>query len=232
MQSLTFSTRDFSGPLDLLLGLIQDRKLSITEIGLSEVTEQYLSHVEELEVVDPDSIADFLVVAAKLLLLKSQSLLPQIFPDEEDGPSLEEQLRVYKRFVEASKHIQDRWMSEARARFRIEPPRKRSEEFLPPSNFNLEALGGSMVQLLGRLKPPKALPTTTIDRRITLKQTIAKIRTLLKKQKEISFNATMGEAANKTELIVNFLAILELARKKDVALKQQEQFSDILISRT
>ena len=133
-MAVKVKTTHFSGPLDLLLSLIAEKKMSITELALAEVTEQYVHSIDALEEKDPDELADFLVIATKLLLLKSKSLLPQFFPEEEDGPSLAEQLKLYKAFVDASKKIHAIWEQSNNIYFRIEPTR-RPTEFIPPENF-------------------------------------------------------------------------------------------------
>ena len=131
-----FQLEKFSGPLDLLLSLIDEEKLDINELAISEVTEQYLRYLEAMEEKRPEELADFLVMATRLLLLKSKNLLPQLETDEEEGPSLEEQLRLYKAFVEASKKLNKKWLEGRVANFRIEPPRHPTS-FVAPANFGL-----------------------------------------------------------------------------------------------
>ena len=228
MKDLELKLEEFSGPLDLLLSLIQEQKLSITELSLSRVTEQYLDYIDKLEKYHPEELADFLVIATRLLLLKSQALIPQFAPEEEDGPSLEEQLRLYKMFVGASKKLNEKWVSNLRGSFRIEPPRK-TEGFVWPANVSLDAMQQSMVQLLSRLKPPEALPQTQIDKAISMKERIDSIRKQLKKSGEVGFHEMLKSAKNKTEVIVSFLAILELVKQQTIYLQQDDTFSDILI---
>src|SRR5512147_3265515 len=105
-MSLNFKMEKFEGPLDLLLQLIEQEKLSISEISLSKIADQYLESLGQVAEKDPDELADFLVVAAKLLLIKSRELLPSAAPAEEEGPSLESQLKMYKIFWEAAQRIE------------------------------------------------------------------------------------------------------------------------------
>ena len=220
----------FSGPLHLLQTLIDEKKMNISEVALSAVTEQFLRYLEQLEEKNPDEIADFLVVAAKLLLLKSKTLLPQLLPEEEEGPSLAEQLRLYQRFVEVSRQVNRLWEANYYAVPRIEPPRVViSPE--PPENFTLADLKVSMLQLLARLNPPEPLPHTTIDRAVSLKEKIDNIRKLLRSRKTFSFFGTVASQGNRTDLIVGFLALLELFKQQVVGLKQSGSFGDILIRR-
>jgi len=229
-MAIDVQTKDFSGPLDLLLSLIAEKKMDITELALSEVTEQYILSIESIEEKDPDELADFLVIATKLVLLKSRSLLPQFFPEEEEGPSLAEQLKLYKVFVDASKVLHTQWDDGQMTYFRREPTRVPTE-FVPPENMQQDKMHASMVQLVHRLAPLKPLPELRIDRSVSIHERIEHIKTMLKKVKEVSFATMLGESANKTEVIVGFLALLELVKQRAVTLQQGDAFDDIVVSR-
>ena len=221
----------FFGPLDLLLSLIKDNQYNISDIALSEVTEQYLRYLDKLEENKAEELADFLIVGARLIFLKSRLLLPQFAPEEDDGgQSLEDQLKLYKSFVEASKKINKLWINNLRSVFRMEPPRKRPE-FLAPLNLSQDSLRQFMVQLLKRLHPLKPLPQTTIDKAVSLKERLDKIRNLIKQSGKINFFELLGNVKNKTEIIVSFLALLELVKQKTVVFTQDDAFSDILIEK-
>lgn len=236
MRYITFFVKhnvklqQFEGPFDLLLSLIDDEKLSLSELSLSNVTEQFLVHLDTLEENRAEELADFLVVAARLLLLKSKMLLPQFSPEEEEGPGLEEQLRLYKAFVDASKKLNKRWLSSLRSVFREEPPRERTG-FTPPEDVTLERLHTSMLQLIHRLAPPKPLPTTHIDKAVSMKERLDIIRNMLKSKKSFNFHDVLSSARNKTEVIVSFLALLELVKQRTVSLSQDDNFTDIVIER-
>lgn len=220
----------FSGPLDLLLSLVEEQKMDITEISLSAVTEQYLKYLKEMSEADVDELADFLVIAARLLLLKSRSILPQLQPIDDNAANLADQLRVYKAFVEAARGINRLWLRPERSYFRIESPR-RPKEFSSPANFLSGNLRAFMVQLLHRLEPPRPLPSKSIDRRVTLKEKIAELRAMLNKKNKYSFREILSEAANRTEVIIGFLALLELVKQADITLHQEDNYSDIFIKR-
>ncbi len=224
------SLEEFSGPLDLLLSLVHEEKLDITAIALSQVTEQYIGYIEGLEESSGEELADFVVVAARLLLLKSSRLMPQFAPAEDEGPRLEDQLRLYQSFVKASKGFNLLWENDRQSRFRIEPPRV-SEEFVMPANTTLASLYEFMVQLINRIKPAKPLPQTQIDRAISIKEKIANIRKLLRSKKKFSFQEVLEDSENKTDVIVGFLALLELVKQKHVGLKQEGNFGDIMVNR-
>lgn len=230
MIYMQIKLKKFEGPFDLLLSLIDGNELDISEVAISEVTEQYLEYLDTLEKVKPEELADFLVVATKLLLLKSKLLLPQLGKEEDDGPSLQDQLKLYKAFLEASKNIDKMWMDGRAGAFRIEPPH-RPKEFVPPENLTLESLRESMIQLVNRLTPPKALPQTQIDKAVTMKEKIDRIRQLLKTKKSFSFSEILASGGNKTEVIIGFLALLELVKGRVVGLRQEGVFGEIVVER-
>lgn len=221
----------FEGPLDLLLQLVDQEKLSITEISLAKVTEQFFSYLDKLEKNRPEELADFLVVAARLIYLKSHHLLQYAYSEEEEsGPGLADQLKLYKQYVEASKVINSLWGANKIAYGRIEPPLK-AKEFVVPANAGKNNLCDSMVILLNRLKPLEPLPKVTIDHSISIKQKIDSIRNLLKSGKELSFKNILSSAQNKTEVIVSFLAILELVKQQSVRFRQVNAFADLLVTK-
>ncbi len=220
----------FTGPLDLLLSLIEDEKLNITEISLSQVTEQFFAYLNELEEKEPESLADFLVIATRLVYLKSKNLLPYLMPEEDDGPNLADQLRLYKMFVEASTKINKMWLADNLAYGRFEAP-LRPTEFIPPQNAGLENLKNSYLNLLKRLKPIDPLPQVKIDRSISVKHQIESIYNLLKSGKKVSFSQIIKDAGSRTEVIVNFLALLELIKAERIFITQNNSFEDIEINK-
>jgi len=226
---LEFNIQQFNGPLDLLLQLISEKRMEISEISISTVTEQYLDHLDKLEKDDPQDLADFLVVAAKLLLLKSKTLLPQFTPEEDEEGSLEAQLKLYKAFVEASKKIEKRWNDGSVSYGRVEAPTPQREVY-KPDNLKLETMHQTMVQLVDRLAPPRPMPQTYIDKSVSLRDKVDFLRKMLKKNKNVNFKEMLLDAQSRTEVIVSFLAILELVKQKSVFLQQDDSFGNIVIS--
>src|SRR3989339_312426 len=217
---MDLTLKQFTGPFDLLLSLVEGQELQISEITLSEVTEQYLTYLDTLEEDRVEELADFLVVAAKLLYLKSKRLLPEFLPEEEDDTDgLEAQLKLYKQFVDASKTIDTLWLGAYKSAFRKEPA-KTPDAFALPPGLHLEALAQSMVHLVSKIAPPKKLPRTHIDKGVSLKERIDAIRKLLKERKSFRFADALSDANNKTEVIIGFLAILELVKQKSLYLDQ------------
>ncbi|MBD3311647.1 MAG: hypothetical protein GF349_04105 [Candidatus Magasanikbacteria bacterium] len=220
----------FDGPYDLLLSLVEERELNISELALSQVTEQFLEYMDTLTGEKAQQLADFLVVATKLLYLKSKMLLPQFSPEDEEADSLEKQLKLYKQFIEASKKINNLWLDGRLGYFRTEPPRV-INEFVKPKNFSGKNFYISMSKLINRIKPPKKLPSTHIDKAVSMKEKIDHIRDLLNKKGSCSFFDISGRGKNKTELIIGFLALLELVKQKSIKYNQENLFSDISIEK-
>lgn len=220
----------FTGPLDLLLSLVEDQKMEITEISISQVTEQFFNYLNKLENEAPEELADFLVVATRLVYLKSKNLLPYLMPEEDEGPDLANQLRLYKMFVEASVKVNEMWNEKKLSYGRFEPPAL-PKEFTPPQNSGLENLTNAYLNLLKRLKPSDPLPQVKIDRSVSVKRQIESIYNLLKTTKKVSFSEIIKTAGSRTEVIVNFLAILELLKAEKIFITQNNSFEDIEINK-
>ncbi|EKD42838.1 MAG: Chromosome segregation and condensation protein [uncultured bacterium] len=219
----------FQGPLDLLLQLIELEKLNITEVSLSQITEQFLNYLDKMEKDRSEELADFLVIATKLVYLKSKTLLPYLYPEEEEGPSLADQLKMYQQYILASKKINILWSQNRIAYGRIEPPVKNTE-FVLPLNARAADLLKSMEKLVSRLRPLNPLPKITIDRAVSVKQKVDSIWNALKQHKKMNFKDLLSSAENKTEVIVSFLALLELMREQKAFINQDSAFGSMEIN--
>lgn len=219
----------FQGPLDLLLQLIELEKLNITEVSLSQITEQFLNFLDKLEKDRSEELADFLVIATKLVYLKSKTLLPYLYPEEDEGPSLADQLKMYQQYILASKKINILWGQSRVAYGRIEPPVKNTE-FVLPLNAHGEDLLKSMQKLVSRLRPVNPLPKITIDRAISVKQKVESIWNALKQHKKMNFKDLLSVAESKTEIIVSFLALLELMRDQKAFINQDSAFGNMEVN--
>ncbi len=220
----------FQGPLDLLLQLIEQEQLNISEISISKVTEHYFKHLEKIEHKQPEELADFLVIATKLVYLKSKQLLPYLQPEVEEGPSLAEQLKLYKRYAEASVFVAELWQKGVVAYARVEPVHI-SHEFFPPQNATVLNLHTTMALVINRLKPLRPLPQVTIDHSVSVKQQVENLYRTLQELKKFYFSDILKNSRNRTEVIVNFLAVLELVKQSRVTIEQGEAFDDMEIQR-
>ncbi|KKQ40831.1 MAG: Segregation and condensation protein A [Candidatus Magasanikbacteria bacterium GW2011_GWA2_37_8] len=219
----------FEGPLDLLLQLIELEKVNISEVALSDVTEQFLNFLDKMGEERSDELADFLVIATKLVYLKSKNLLPYLYPEEDEGPSLADQLKMYQQYVEASKKINILWEQNRVAYGRVEPPVKQAG-FVLPANAQITDLQRSIEYLVIRLRPVNPLPQVNIDHSISVKQRVESIFNLLKTHKQMSFGNLLSSVSNKTDVIVSFLALLELMREAKAAVKQGDAFGELEVS--
>ncbi len=228
---LNFKIEKFEGPLDLLLHLIEEEKLSISEISLSAVADQYLESLKEVAEKDPDELADFLVVAAKLLLIKSRELLPSNEPLEEEGPSLETQLKMYKIFYEASLKLAAMLKLKRFLHFREKLPANIAPRFAPPPSVTAAKLHDVFLAVLVKITPVIKYPEERMRRVVSIQEKIDKIHALVSKHTTIRFHEVLEGSKDKTEVVVNFLALLEMVRNRTVSVEQNEEFGEITINK-
>jgi len=221
----------FEGPLDLLLQLIEREELSISEISLSKIADQYLESLKAVVERDPDELADFLVVAAKLLLIKSRELLPSAAPLEEDGPSLETQLKMYKIFWEAAQKLGALIKKKRRIYFRDKLPASIAPRFAPPPSVTMEKMHAVFLDVLVKITPIIKYPEERMKKVVSIQEKIDRIRGLMDKTPTMRFHEILDGSSDKTEVVVNFLALLELVRSRVVNAEQSEEFGEIVISR-
>lgn len=223
-------TEKFNGPLDLLLRLIEQEDLNITEISLAQVTEQYIEYLNKFTEIEAEELADFLVIAGRLLLLKSRALLPYLETEMEEE-SLEAQLKLYKEFLEASKKIEAMLKQERFTFSRTRPPAKTEIEFSPPPDLSTSDLKNCILTVLKRLDPLVKLPRQMMEKTISLQQKILELKDILAVQKNFKFDRLISNSKNRTEIIMNFLAILELLKQRHLKVKQHGTFNDIIIEK-
>jgi segregation and condensation protein A len=221
----------FEGPLDLLLHLVEREELDITTIALAQVTDQYLAYIAELERRQTKELAEFLVVAAKLLLIKSQALLPRpptLSPEEEDvGEDLVRQLQAYKRFKEIAKQLHEREKQGLHSYVRV-APMPRLDPQLDTSNVSLNNLLSYVQEALDALPaPPVGKVITPVA--VTVKDQITRIEGQLTQHRRVNFREFLSKATSRVEIIVTLWAVLELVKQKRARVRQEELFGEILI---
>ena len=233
MTAYVFKHEKFEGPLQILLELIEKEKLAISEISLAKVADEYLLHVKSLGAINPDELAEFLVIAAQLMLLKSRSLLPHLELDEEEKSSIEElerRLEEYRRARERASALKERaalgLRIHARESFFGLPPL-----FFPPPGVGLGSLKAAFEAFVEALPKLEKLVEERIKKVISLEEKISHIRSFLMNVVERAFSEIIKGSRERTEVIVSFLAILELARQRFVDLDQSKPFGDIVIKR-
>lgn len=222
----------YKGPLDTLLELIEEKKMEITTVNLAEVTTDFLKYVETLEAQGRrDTIADFLVVASKLILLKSKVLLPTLPLSEEeesDIQSLEARLKLYQELKQAQVLIKEKWNIY---------PQMAEREFLmsmdtfffPPTKLSVAALRGAIGKVSGELEKilrPVAVVKSEI---IHLKH---KIQEIIDRISDIPFSfGDMHKGRTRGEVVVLFLAILHLIKDQIIDVAQEHHFDDMIVAK-
>lgn len=218
----------FTGPLDLLLQLIEQEEFDISQVSLAKVTEEYIAELQKLETLPIDELAEFLVVAAKLLLIKSRLMVPGELVADDAGYELERQLKMYQAFVAAAKTV-----SQLFGRHRISWPRDGYANFEPifnpPDGVTPATLRELFAGVLRALEPIVKLPQTVVVRTINIRQKIEHIKAGLLQTPHTSFHDLLTRAASRTEMIVTFLAVLELVKQRSVVVSQADHFQNIQI---
>jgi len=221
----------FRGPLDLLLHLIQERELEITKISLAQVTDQYLAYLSHLERLEVETLADFIVVAAQLLLIKSRALLPQPptgeFEEEEEiGDELVRRLIEYQKFKVAAQQLRSREEEGLRAY-----PRPVAAQPRPP--FPLQGISlNDLVEVLRQAlqeQPVGPVGEIVAPLTISLPAKIRELERLVRRCRRLNFNRLLRRAKSRLEIIVTFLALLQLIKRRKIAVQQDRPFEEITI---
>lgn len=235
-DSFQIKLPDFEGPLDLLLYLIEREELDVTKVSLASVTGTYLEYIHLLGKLQVDQVADFLVIAAKLLLLKSQALLPRppsiVTDGEEDiGDELVRQLLLYKRYKEVAQTLGEREAAGLHTYVRLAPP--------PKINTKLDLAGISIDDLLLAVraaldveKPAPPVGAIVKPFTLTIRDQMSLIERTLAHRSQISFTRMLADSQDRVEIIVTFLAVLELLRRRKIQVLQDKIFGDIMIEPT
>jgi segregation and condensation protein A len=235
MQLYPIQLPSFEGPLNLLLRLIEREELDVTTVALAQVTDQYLERLAELEQSQARDLADFLVVAAKLVLIKSAALLPspsKPSPEEDVqdvGDDLVRRLQIYRRFKEIADLLHAREESGLHTYIRLAPsPRRAPEPDL--SEVSLQDLL-SLAQEALDLAPGPPVDVVVSPITVTVEEQIEHIELELAQTRQIVFRSLLSRATTRIEIVVTLLAVLELIKQDRVAVRQSNLFGEIVIQR-
>ncbi len=244
MAELALKLNNFEGPLDLLLHLIEKNKYDIFDIPIVEITDQYIAYLDAMEVTDMDVMSEFLVMAAQLIAIKAKMLLPKEEEpeEEEEDPraGLVKSLLEYKMYKYASYALKDMELDAGKAFYKeasIPKEVQNYREDVDPAEVigdtTLASLNEIFKQLIRRevfRTDPVRSKFGTISRdEIKLEDRMVEIRQEIKGLKSINFRALMGRRRGKMNLVVSFLAILELVKTGFIQIRQEETFGEILI---
>lgn len=233
LNPMTYAVRleQFEGPLELLLQLIEKEKLDVTRVSLASVADQYLEYIARQGEVPLSHLAQFLSVASRLLLLKSRALLPFLEFTEEEEESIEDlewQLREYRKFRDASVRLGLLFAKGERAKPR-ESFLGAEVVFLPSPDVTADSLAEAFRSVLGEIPLLEKLEEEEIRNVISLEEKMLELRSTLASRMELSFRQMTTDVKDKLEIIVAFLAVLELVKQRFVRAEQSGSFEDIAL---
>ena len=219
----------FEGPLDLLLTLIEKRKLFINDISLAKVTDDFIAHIQSFPTMPMADSAQFILIASTLLLIKSRSLLPNLTLTEEeqtDIQDLEVRLKIYKRIKDASENIKSRFGKEII--FPQSQTRPITPTFSPHVSMSLTSLASTIKEVLKALPKKENIPKAIVRKVISLEETIDDLTKRISQGLRMKFSEfTSKHKEERVNVIVSFLAMLELVKQGIINVTQENHFEDI-----
>lgn len=236
MSTLLYKLDTFEGPLDLLLTLIKKNKVSIYDIPIVEITEQYLEAIEGIDEEKIENTSEFLVMAANLLYIKSKMLLPKNEEEEEEDPreELAQRLAEYQKFKEASQELRKTEFSSKYMVFRDE---EKIEFPVPEYNRNhtitelTDAFNSILARKIRKEKPTKRAFSGIVGReKVSVDDMVEKICKTLRKSKKVQFKTLFREDDSKPEMIATFLAVLEMIRMSRLFADYNEETKDFILT--
>lgn len=232
-QGIHIRTTAYEGPFELILDLIDKRKLSVNELSLAQVTDDYIQFVRGQGEFPMEEAAQFIGIAATLLLIKSKSLIPELElsgEEEEDVDDLKKRLTEYERVREAARELSRLFGDNVM----VASGERAPEPFFSPSrDLTLENLSRSLSDALAALEKVEAkLPEARVRSLVSIEEIMDSLLLRVQKTMTLSFKEFSGTATERVEVIVSFLALLELVKQGAVDALQHESFSDIRITDT
>ena len=226
----------FEGPLDLLLHLIKENKMDIFDIEIESITKQYLDYIHKMKEQNLDIASAYLVMASELTLIKARMLLPRPKVDEEEveeedpREELVARLLEYQAYKEITKTLKEN--ESKRQEIHTKLPENINnyieENTIIKGEGSLDLLVDAFKKFLVRKSEEKPLSTKVTMKEITVSSRKLEIKSILKKEKRVSF-FKLFPVSTKEYIVATFLAILDMARNKELLIKQEELFSDIIV---
>ncbi len=226
----SIKTDAYEGPFELLLDLIEARKLLVNELALASITEDFITHVRAQEAFPVEETANFIQIAATLLLIKSKSLIPDLtLTDEEtaDVEDLQRRLAAYEKVREATREL-----ARIYGKTVLVPAGERLKEpqFAPSGDLTTGALAEALARVLAAREAVEQLPEARVKPLVTIEEMMDTLAKRVQSAMTLSFKEFAGSRGEKVEVIVSFLALLELVKQGAVSADQYEQHGDIRIS--
>ena len=220
---------NFEGPLDLLLSLIEKKKLHISDVTLAQVTDDYIAHLRRGQNISIENMANFILIAATLILIKSYSLISTLVVTEEEKGSIEDlenRLKQYQRIKELAVYIRNLFGRQ------IIYPRETSKNydpiFAPTGELTPANLHSAIQSVIASLPKKEVLPKTTVKKVMSLEEVIINLTGRIQKAFKLRFSDYIKEGKHeKVNIIVSFLGMLELVKQGIIEVKQGLHFSDI-----
>lgn len=233
METIAFSvkTEIFKGPLDLLLSLVEKRKLFINDISLSKVADDYIEYLKEYERLPVGDAASFILIASILVLIKSKSLLPKLDLTDDEQESIEDlesRLKEYKKFKELSVHIEKRFGK--RVIFpRVHVSKHIQPVFTPDQSMTHKNILAAVMSAISKVPRPEPIPKKTVQKIVSLEETIDILTKRINNCLKMSFSEFSGKKgkSERITVVVSFLAMLELVKQGTIIVRQERIFSDI-----
>jgi segregation and condensation protein A len=228
----TVTTPVYEGPMDLLLQLIERAELDITRLALAQVTDQYLEHLRNLENRPADEVSAFIVMASRLIQIKSEALLPRPpareAGEEDPGEALARQLLLYRQFKLMAGFLDQRVERQLRTFIRLAPPPK-VEAQLDLDGISLDELIFAAYEAFEKKQPQQQLSTVVSAPKVTIREKINDILGTVKSRGSATFRMMFSQLATRLEVVVTFLAMLELVKRHIIQADQEQLFGDIAL---
>ena len=230
-------TGGFEGPLDLLLHLIKKSKMEIFDVQISDITQQYLDYIKAMSDLNLDIASEYLVMAAELIEIKSKKLLPSkeentLEEVEDSEEKLKRRLLEYQKYKESTGVFRN--LEEKRFNYYTKAPESlkqyTTETLENDGSVDVYDLLNAFQNLLERQEYNKPFNTKIARKELSVKERVVKIREILKEQKKVKFTSLFDDFS-KSYVVVTFLSVLEMAKNREITLKQYNNFSDIYLER-
>lgn len=229
-QKFLVRTPAYEGPYELLLQLIEESKLLVNDLSLAKVTDDFIQHVRSKADFPMEEAADFIQVAATLLLIKSKSLIPDLElsdEEQEDVDDLKRRLEAYEKAREAANELRRLFGRSVMVSAGEKAP---EPVFSPSKDLSLAALESALREALAALEKEEKLPEARVRPMVTIEEMMDRLMERVQQKLTMSFKEFAGNAKERVEVIVSFLAMLELVKQGAVDVAQHGTFADISIT--
>lgn len=228
----TIKTESYEGPFEVLLDLIEARKLLVNDLALASITEDFIQHVRAQEAFPVEETASFIQIAATLLLIKSKSLIPDLILSDDENADVEDlkrRLAAYEKVREASREL-----GKIFGKYMMVPAGERAPEpfFSPARDLSADALAEALARVLAAREEAEELPEARVKPLVTIEEMMDQLAKRVQSAMTLSFKEFAGTNRERVEIIVSFLALLELVKQGAVAAEQFGEHGDIRITHT